>query len=83
MRKYHKGRTRSMPEVYDKPQYDHSKRDEIEPVWFKVLDKIPLENRRHNGGAKRTKRKSPGDVVQSYLSLRSEFEMKCAPKSRP
>jgi hypothetical protein len=36
-----------MPEVYDKPQYDHSKRDEIEPVWLKVLDKIVSESSSH------------------------------------
>jgi hypothetical protein len=55
---HHKERTRGMPEVDDKPQYNHGERREVKPVWFKVLDEIVLECC-NNAGAKRTKRKSP------------------------
>jgi hypothetical protein len=61
-----------MPEVYNKPQYDHSKRDEIEPVWFKVLDKIPLEIRRHNVGSETHEEEKSCDVIQSYLSFSAQ-----------
>lgn len=33
-----------MPEVDDKPQYNHGERREVEPVWSEMLDEIVLES---------------------------------------
>jgi hypothetical protein len=51
-------RTRDMPEVDDKPHYNHAERREVKPVWFEVLEEIVLESC-NNVEPKRTKRKSP------------------------
>lgn len=58
-----------MPEVDDKPQYNHGERREVEPVWSEMLDEIVLESC-DNAEAKRTKRKSP--VICSLANYRQK-----------